>query len=59
MSYRVLAIAVACSACGTVHNQPTDAAADGPAQAQLTFLRTDLSGPLAWMVTIPATLLPQ
>ena len=27
--------------------------------AQLTFLRTDLTGPLVWMVTIPATLLPQ
>ena len=28
-------------------------------QAQLTFLRTDLTGPLVWMVTIPALLLPQ
>jgi len=28
MWYRPLAIAVACSACGTVNNQPADAAAD-------------------------------
>jgi hypothetical protein len=31
MWYRHLAIAVACSACGAVNNQPADAAADAPA----------------------------
>jgi hypothetical protein len=31
MSYRYLAIAVACTACGAVHNQAPDAATDAPA----------------------------
>ncbi|HEX3478624.1 MAG TPA: hypothetical protein VHT91_26560 [Kofleriaceae bacterium] len=41
MWYRLLAIAAACSACGTVHNeptnQPTDAAADAPADGPMAL----------------------
>jgi hypothetical protein len=38
MSYRHLAIAVACSACGTVHNnQATDAATDAPADGPVAL----------------------
>jgi hypothetical protein len=47
MSYRHLAIAVACSACGTVHDQPTDAAADAPADGPVA---------LTYHATVPASM---